>query len=308
MYGRRLALVAVVLGSGLLFAIPCHAQEQQLGQKVLGGLGLKAGAQPRAGLYVADRALFYNANQLVGRDGAFLPVGLDLDAFGNGLGVFAAIKLPILSAYLDVAVSVPVASVRINTQNPLASIDRSGLGDLYVQPFKLGWRFPHFDVVGGYAFYAPTGQARIGTTGVGRGHWTHELSLGGTVYFDKARTWHLSAISNYDINTRKQDIDLKRGSTFQIQGGAGKTLFRIVDVGVAAYTEWQTTDDSGSALPVALQGVRERTLGIGPEIDVLIPKLRTLVTFRYMHDLIVRARPKGQIFVVGLTVLAWKWE
>jgi hypothetical protein len=27
-----------------------------------------------------------------------------------------------------------------------------------------------------------------------------------------------------------------------------------------------------------------------------------------MHDLIVRTRPKGEIFVIGLTVLAWKFQ
>ena len=68
------------------------------------------------------------------------------------------------------------------------------MADIYVQPLRLGWRRPHFDLVTGYAFYVPTGSIvpDVGPTGVSRAQWTHQISFGGTVYFDQRRSWQLS--------------------------------------------------------------------------------------------------------------------
>jgi hypothetical protein len=56
-------------------------------------------------------------------------------------------------------------------------------------------------------------------------------------------------------------------------------------------------------------GVRERerdtACGAGPEIDVTIAPIRGQVSVRYEHDLIVRARPHRQVFVIQLVVAVW---
>lgn len=281
--------------------------QQNLGHKVLGTLGLDAGSQPGPGLYVSDRALWYRADQLMDRHGRELAVGLDLDALGNGFGVAGVLKLPLADTFLTVSMGVPLARVRLTTTRPEASIDRFGLADLYVQPLKLGWRRPRFDVVVGYGFYAPTAPSEPGGNGgVGRGHWTHEFSLGGTVAFDGARTWRLSALASYDLNLRKRGIDLTRGDTVQVQGGFGKTLGRVVDVGLCAWAQWQVRDDSGTALPAVLAGARDRSFGLGPEVGLLLASIRTRVMVRYAHDFAVTARPQGHLLVVGLTVAAWR--
>jgi hypothetical protein len=186
-------------------------------------------------------------------------------------------------------------------------IIRFGLGDLYVQPLKLGWRVSRFDLVTGYGFYAPTGMATLeGFGDIGRGHWTHEFSLGGTVAFDPGRTWLLSALASFDLNGRKRHVDITRGPTIQVQGGLGKTLLRIVDVGLAGYAQWQVADDRGADLPPVLRGGRDRSFGLGPEVGVIIPPIRSRLSARYEWDLAVRSRPKGRILVVGLTLAAWR--
>ena len=58
---------------------------------------------------------------------------------------------------MNVAVAAPVAQVAVTTDQPLASVDAFGFGDVYVQPAKIGWKGAQADVVAGYAFYAPTG-------------------------------------------------------------------------------------------------------------------------------------------------------
>lgn len=296
---RLLVATALVLSSA-------RAGAQDIGHKVLGTQGLHAGDQPPTGLYLVNAGGTYDANALVDRNGNELPVGLDLDAIFGAFGVAFTYEVPQVSTYLNAAISLPMAHVTVNTERPEASIDRFGLGDLFVQPIKLGWRTKRLEVVTAYAFYAPTGGSEPGgNDGVGRGSWTNEFSLGGTVLFDAARKWRFSVMSSVDVNERKRDVDITRGATLQIQGGFGFTPVRIVDVGVIGYALWQVTDDQGRDLPPALRGLRDTAYGVGPEIDVRIPFCRCALMARYAHDFAVEARPRGQIFVVTLTSVAW---
>ena len=168
------------------------------------------------------------------------------------------------------------------------------------------------DVVGGYAFYAPTGLfIPHGSGGIGLGQWTHEFSFGGTVYFDRAKTWRFSSLASYDLNQRKQGIDMTRGDTFQIQGGAGKRFrtgnnFGTLDVGPVGYGLWQVRDDRGADLPAALRGARDVALGLGLEADYTVARIRSRFTVRYCRDVVAKSRPLGRILVIGVVVLARK--
>lgn len=294
----RLSLVM----AALIWAAPGEAQ--QLGHKVMGTLGLLAGSQPDSGFYVVDQFLSYGSNDVFDREGHRIPLALDLDAWANPVGIGVVFKLPRSSIYLNASVAAPIASFSLQTDRPEASIDTFGFGDVYVQPIKIGWKKTRFDIVSGYAFYAPTGLfTPRASGGIGDGQWTHEFSLGSAVYLDRAKTWHISAMASYDLNQRKQSIDITRGDTVQVQGGAGKTL-RMVDVGVAGYEFWQVRDDRGADLPAVLRGARDRAFGLGPEIDIRVAAIRSRITVRYCRDVAVKSRPLGQILVIGLTILA----
>jgi hypothetical protein len=300
-------LARLVLVGAVTLPLRQAVAQQNLGHRILGTLGLDAGSQPSAGVSVDDRALLYASNSLRDRYGRELPVGLRMDVFSDALGVLFALRVPALATYVNGAIGVPLSTVRVNTTNPIASLDAFGLGDLYVQPLKLGWRLPHLDLGVGFAFYAPTGRYEPGGIGnVGQGQWTEEATTGGTVFFDRARTWQLSALASYDVNSRKLGVDITRGDTVQIQGGAGKLFLGLLNVGIVGYGLWQTTDNTGSALPPQLLGLRDQAWGLGPEVDVIIRVARLRITVRYTHDIEAKARPLGQLLVVGLTWRAWE--
>jgi hypothetical protein len=285
-----------------------RAQEVELGHKVLGTLGLDAGSQPSPGVYFAARTIFYSSNELIDRNGQSLPVGLDLDVFAGAAGGMVTVRLPFMAAYYNASVGVPIASVSLNTERPEASLDRFGLADVFVQPIKLGWKAGPIDLVMGYAFYVPTQTpAPGGRDGVSRGHFTNQLSLGSTIYFDSQRTWRLSALASLEANKKKSNVDVTRGDVIQIQGGASKQL-GAVQIGLAAYALWQITDDHGADLPPPLVGGRDQAFGLGPEVNVALAPIRSLLTFRYEHDITVRSRTLGQIFLVGLTFGAYRPE
>jgi len=282
------------------------AQTQDLGHKTLGTLGLDAGSQSPTGVYAIDAIAAYRADRLVDRNGVVVPVAIEARAFVNVFGVNGSYELPRLHTFVGAAFTAPVARVSLATDDPRASLDDFGFGDLYVQPVRLGWKPWGNDLGVGYGFYAPTGhRAPGGTDGVGTGQWTHQFSAGGTVYFDRAQRWRLSALASYNRNEPKLDRDLRRGDTVQLQGGAGARLAKLVDVGVVGYALWQVMDDQGSALPPLLVGARDVDYGLGGELDVNVTALHCKLTARYTHDVAARSRPFGGLVFVALGFSVW---
>src|SRR5262249_27596743 len=130
MVRRRALFLAALLAPASSLA------QQQLGTKVMGGLGIDAGTQSPPGLFVLDRFLQFTSTTARGRDGEVLPIpGLDILARANVLGVGYTLATR-GAPYLTVAAGVPVARVALNTDDPVVSIDRLGLGDVFVQPIK----------------------------------------------------------------------------------------------------------------------------------------------------------------------------
>src|ERR1700690_1683852 len=301
---RRRAAVVVSLAAAMLLAGRARAQ-QQVGHKTLGTLGLQAGSQAPVGIYLVDQFAYYHSSEIVDRNGKPVPIGLNLDTLMDGLGASVSFELPGIATYMNASVSVPLVFLDASTQNPSASIEARGVGDLYVQPVKLGWRARPLELVAGYAFYAPTGSFDDeGATGGGRGQWTHEFSLGGTLHFGPGKGLNLSALTSFDIYGTKLGVDLRRGDTLQVQGGFGARI-GLVNIGVAGYALWQVTDYGGSALAVELRGARDRAYGLGPEVDLTVRPLLGQLTLRYVHDVVDQARPEGEIVVIGWADRMW---
>jgi len=289
-----------------MLLLPSPAAPQQLGYKLLGSTGIDAGVQPPPGLAIVNQTLHYGASQLRDRQGDVVAIdGLDIDATGSAIGVSYTTK-PKGAPWLSFAFSFPVASIHVSSDDPAASLNGYGFSDVFVQPLKLGWRQRRFDVVTAYGVYAPTGrfEPRDGA-GPGRGYWTHQLSLGGALFADSTRARRLSALASYEHNTRKRGIDIRRGDMFQIQGGAGASAGKLAMIGLAGYALWQITPDRGADIPAKLRGERSRGFGLGPELDVAIPRWKTRVAFRVEREFGVTSRPEGRVIALNVSYLAW---
>lgn len=275
---------------------------QDLGHKLGGMIGLEAGRVPEPAVYLANRLVVFRADHLTDRRGATLPIDLDLGVVSNAVGGAATFELARLSTFYSVAFAVPVAWVSAEVAELEASVDHFGVADIFLQPLRLGWRLGHFDLVTGYSLYVPTGRFRFGDEGgVSTGHLTHQLSLGGTAYFDAARSAWLTALFSYDLNQQKHGLDITRGDFVHVQGGAGARVVRVLDAGLTGYALWQVRDDRGADVPPALRGARDRAFGVGPEVAVTVPQLRGRASLRYQWDFGTESRPEGTILVFGLT-------
>ncbi len=294
----RLACCLLVLFTGV-----ASAQVQDLGHRIPGGVGLDAGTQNEPGLYLGDRFVWFSSNRVVDRNGNPVPIqNLDLDAYANAFGVAATIE--VAPVYITFSAAVPVVRSSLSADQPEASIERLGLGDVFLEPIKLGTRSERFDAVASYAFYVPTRQGA--RTRIGEPEWSHQFAAGGTLFFDDHRGSRFSLLASYVHHQQKLEVDITRGDTLLFQGGIGVRFKRVIDVGLAGYALWQVTDDSGSELPEMLRGARERVFGLGPEVDVAIPCLRSRLTARFEWDIGGRARPVGTILFLGLPVVAWR--
>jgi hypothetical protein len=113
------------------------------------------------------------------------------------------------------------------------------------------------------------------------------------------------ALSSYDLNLRKRDINITRGDTLQVQGGAGVSRSdRVLEAGLAGYWLRQVRPDRGADVPLLLRGLRDRVYKLGPEAAVNVKPIRSQIRIRYEWDLGARSRPQGNIFVVGFALRA----
>src|SRR5215471_6831658 len=93
------------------------AVAQQLGHKVMGSLGLYAGTQPEAGLYVLNQFGSYGSNDIYDRYGHRIPLNLDLDAVANFAGFQATFRLW-HSLYLNIAAAGPGHRLALRKTRP----------------------------------------------------------------------------------------------------------------------------------------------------------------------------------------------
>jgi hypothetical protein len=309
---RTRTLPTMVAGALLLLSTTSAAQQPPPIPGGLGldtwtrGLGIDAGAVTYPGLLLVYRLIDFSAHTARDGGGAALPIpGLKIGARANAAAVVYTIK-PRGAPYLTAVASVPLARVSFDSDVPVVALENVGLADLFVAVLRVGWRQPRYDVVTGYSFYAPTARSDpADVASVGRGYWINQLSLGGAVYFDSTRNPRGSVLISYERNQPRRRIDYKRGDLLNIQGGAGTTVYKNVTGGVAGYALWQMNDDRGANLPAVIANGHTRAFGLGPEVDVTIPKLRTRVDLRAEWDFGVVAHPQGLLLVVGVQHLVW---
>jgi hypothetical protein len=288
-------------GFALALLLPAVAAAQpDLGHKLPGTLGLDAGRQREPGLYGAYRFVHWDAIHLRDRNGVVIPAsGFDLDAFVHARGAAATVRLR-SGLHVGIALAIPVVRLSLRSDQTGAETDRFGLGDVFVEPLQLGGRWRRVHLVGQYAFYVPTRQ--IAREGIGAPQWSHQLSFGATLFFADAVKARVSALFSWDHYHRKLGTDITRGDSLQVQGGFGGAVFEIVEIGAAYYALWQVRDDRGADLPAQLRGRRDLVVGLGPELNLLVPALGAKLGVRYTRDLVAHGRPEGQLVIAGLAV------
>ena len=234
--------------------VPIYAQLK--GDHILGDFGLTAGTQAPPSVIGAVPFYWYDAAKLKDDNGDVIAKDVDIHAFLIGLGGTVVTNLKILNASYGASFLLGFMRDRIEG-NKIHETNSLGFSDTYVQPLQLGWHLKQVDFTVGYALYMPTGKYEYGADdNKGMGMWTHEFSAGSTVFFDKKKSIHFSAIGFYETHSKKKDTTAKVGDIISVEGGLGKTFYKkiegfpipvIFNAGVIYYMQFKVSDDEIAA-------------------------------------------------------------
>jgi hypothetical protein len=253
-------------------------------------------------LYGRLYTAYYTADTLRDADGDKLPVGFDATVLALVPRVIWITPYKVLGADygMDIIASYLDKSIEIDALNLEA--DSSGFGDLCVEPLILSWHLPRADISAAAGGYLRTGDFDAkDPSSPGDGYNSLLFTLGSTLYLDSPKTWAASILARYEINDQKDDVDVTPGDSFHFEWGVSKTLTQLFDVGVVGYCQWQVTDDSGLDVPEAQRHDHDRSFAVGPEVQCVIPQIKTIASLRYEWEFEVQDRPEGQIAVLTLT-------
>lgn len=281
-----------------------HSQAQPspsfTGHYVPGVEGVKGASLPPPGVYVRDYNAFYWSSQLNGNNGTATPLDFNAFVYANLLRPIWISEWKVLGGNFGMDMIVPIQYTDLSVKSGGVTLYDEGIfgiGDLYFEPATLSWHGKQWDAAVGYSFFAPTGDSEPGTAKPGKGFWTQMITAGGTVYFDEARTWSLSALNRYEFNSEEEDTGITPGQEWTIEWGLAKGVSKIVELGVSGYCQMQTTPDSG---PNASSDL-DQALALGPEVTAVWPQTGIMFSLRYLHQFDVYDRPEGDMAVLTLT-------
>jgi len=174
----------------------------------------------------------------------------------------------------------------------------SGLGDITLYPFMLGWTNAmdlKYDVRLGV--YAPSGDYTVGKlANTGRNYWTFEPAASVSWLSTKIGI-EVTVFAGLDFNTKNTATDYESGTSFHLEGTLAQHLplgkLGIIGLGANAFLYQQISADSGSG--ATLGDFEGRTAGVGPAISFVtkIGKADIAAEVKWLPELNVEKRLKG---------------
>jgi hypothetical protein len=289
--------------------ISVSSQAQYKGDDIPGFLGLQSGTQAPPGLYAGNVLWIYPTDTVKDDNGN--TVGQQrgsLTSVADVILIDLVTNYKFLGANVGFQAAIPFIKNRIQL-NSLDVDTGFAFTDMFISPIVLGWHLKRADVNAGYNLYMPTGRfSANGTDNTGLGMWGNEFFVGTTVYLDQKRLWSAAGNFALEFHTDKKGTNINVGDMATIQGGVGRTFYRkvsgpipqIFNLGVDYYAQFKVTGDSGSDIPPALRGFKDRVFGVGPEFSVFFPSPRITLLVRYEPEFGARVRSQGQTVVFEL--------
>jgi hypothetical protein len=291
----------------------------ELGHYVPGLLNIRDTILPPKGLYAAVYNYYYTADDfrdangnkagtVTGPGGRTVTLDVDVDAYSIAPAILWNPGFKILGAEYGVFAPIPFGgpSIQVHLASQTgAGIEADdsafGLQDIYVQPLWLAWRWSQFDLMAGYGFTAPTGSFKQGDPdNLGLGFWTQQLQVAGALYFLQKATAIVVA-ATYEFNSEKEDVDITPGQRFSLNYGVSQFLPLgpgLIELGILGYSQWQTTDDSGSA--ATNPSVHDQIHGIGAQVGYAVPQWRLSAAAKYLYQYYAEDRFRGQEFTLSI--------
>ena len=150
----------------------------------------------------------------------------------------------------------------------------------------------------------PTGRFNAGASNnTGRGLYSHMVAVSTTWLQDRSLPWAANVQLGYEINGKQDDTNIRPGDVMTIEVGVGKEWTNGFDVGLLAFTSFQTSREKNSA--PGTDTSKYRFFGVGPEINwraKFLPGFQ--VKLRAGYEFYARNTSQG---IGGILSLVYAW-
>jgi len=279
--------------ASVMITLAASLQAQPSAHYVPGIEGIKGASLPPPGWYVRDYNVAYYATRVNDASGNSAgPANFEALTYANVPRVIWITDTKFLGGYIGVDALLPLVYQHVRA----GGYDNGtfGIGDFFAES-TLSWHPKQFDLAAGFGVWAPTGDsAKPPTTRVGAGYWTPMFTAGATWYIDGAKTWAISALNRFEINTEQRDTHITPGDAYTLEWGISKSVCKVSDLGVVGYYQQQVTGNSNKS-PL------NRVAAIGPEVSVMFPKQMLFLSLRYNYEFMAESRAQGNTVALTAT-------
>jgi hypothetical protein len=243
--------------------------------------------------------VYYSADEMMDDSGDKQDIGFDLKVYAFVNRVIWVSKYEILGGNFFADALIPLIYTDIKIDAAEIDDDKFGMGDPCVEPFGIAWHGAQYDAAMAVGGYVPLGEydKNEPAASPGKDMWTAMFTGGGTVYFDREKTWSASILARYEIHSEKKELDYTPGDDFHFEWGLAKTFNKTIDIGLAGYAEWQVTDDSGENG----NDTKNRVYAVGPEVNFFFPKYLLFASLRTEFEFGAENQQEGFIAALTLT-------
>jgi hypothetical protein len=319
--GVRLRFVVAIVALGLCTGSPI-VFAQQKPQWVPGQVGLNAGILPAPGFTYVSMNINYDAGTYNDLNGKAVPVTGTYNVWAIENIFYFVPDTKFLRGNFGFMVIFPTPVTGslvadINLQGPpnlSAAAGGSGIADLFLQPFTLGWHLKRADIQVADAFMIPTGRYSPGATNnVGTGYFGNHLQTGTTFYVTKNKATSVNLFTDWEAHGPRQGTNntyKTPGQAFTDEWGVGqilplkKNLSQLLQVGVVGYDQWQVTDNGGSASigPIIAPAKflpHYSVHAVGGQLNYIQPARKFSLFFKYEHEYKSYSHTLGNTIVFG---------
>jgi hypothetical protein len=304
---RFFALIASIVAASFVFLVPTNAQVR--GVYPVGMNATNSGVTPEAGITYSNLFVFFSRDEEKGPQGEILATGqnsilMDMNSFvwvsKKEIGFLGG-------AVFSASATLPIANNSLTSDINGAISGGGGFADSYFQPLILGWRKKRVAIRAIYGFLAPTGRFSAGAnTNVGSGYWTSVVASGQTIYLDSSKATAFSAFQMYEFHGTQEGTMVHPGQTFNLDYSLTRTFplksnLRL-QLGLAGYGQWQTTDKSGPSITPEQADARYKVNALGFAANAILPDRKVSVGIKYFHEFECRSTYQGYTLQISAAV------
>jgi len=287
-----------------------------------GQVGLNAGILPSPGFTYVNIDENYDAGTFNGPKGNAIPATGTYNVWAIENLFYYVPNFKLLGGNVGFNIMFPtpatgslVADINIQGITNLgAAGGGSGLADLWIQPFTIGWHLTRWDVQVGDAFMVPTGRYSPGATNnVGSGYFGNHLQTGTTYYITKNKGTSANLFTDWEVHGSRSgtnNTSKTPGQAFTMEWGVGqvlpvkKDLSQLLQLGVVGYDQWQVTDNGGTVsvagIPVPARIIPQYSVhAVGGQLNYILPAKNFSLFFKGYHEYSASSHTLGTTFCFG---------